>query len=69
MTLGGLWQNRTFLTLDREDTTKNANINFSHTLRQDVTGNISLYHTNRKSTDPVQEYTENLANLYVTFVF
>jgi len=69
ITLGGIWQNRTFFTLDREDNTTNARIIISHNLKQDVTGNLELYHTNRNSTDPVQEYTENLANIYVNFIF
>lgn len=69
MTLGGIWQNRTFLNLDREDNTTNGSIIFSRNLKQNITSNIAFYHTNRNSTDPLEEYTENLANLYFNFVF
>jgi hypothetical protein len=69
LTLGGIYQYRTFFTIDRNDTTKNANITLTRYLQRDVTGNIAIYHTNRDSNDPLAKYTENIANLFVNIKF
>jgi hypothetical protein len=69
LTLGGIYQYQTFFNADRKDTTTNANITLTHYLQRDVTGNIALYHTNRNSNDPLAEYTEDIANLFVNITF